>query len=149
MHPRYASLWCQLISQTISQAGHTYHITCSAALVLQQERRVLFVLDSCAFTQSKLCLCECGEVPATVSPLQLTYCMKSQTHRQIIDFIIITRVPISQQRCTVFFSNIPQAALRYCAQYPSGFTHTHSPHHTQCLVFRFIKPQCYPEWLTG
>lgn len=52
-----------------------------------------------------------------------------------------------------FFSRytVLEPPLKDTIMYLSEFmrTHTHTSHHTQCLVFRFIKPQCYPEWLTG
>lgn len=91
------------------------------------------------FNTSKLCLVH----------LQLTYSVKQTNNRSHHH----NTAPISHQECTVFL-NIPLSALRYCTHLdPCTHRHrrtlTHSPHHTQCLVFRFIKPQCYPEWLTG
>lgn len=129
----------------------------SSSCVPAGKTHVRFDSNSCTFTQVKLCICECGEVPAPLSPLQLTYCMKSRTHRQIIDFIIITQGAYFPPEMHCIFLNIPQPALRCCTvpiwiyahTLAHRHRHTHSPHHTQCLVFRFIKPQCYPEWLTG
>lgn len=140
-------------------AGRTYisYYMFSSSCVPAGKTHVRFDSNSCTFTQVKLYICECGEVPAPLSPLQLTYCMKSRTHRQIIDFIIITQGAYFPPEMHCIFLNIPQPALRCCTvpiwiyahTLAHRHTHTHSPHHTQCLVFRFIKPQCYPEWLTG
>lgn len=46
MHPRYASPWCQLISQTFSQTGHAAHIKShdQQPLVFQQERCLTRIL---------------------------------------------------------------------------------------------------------
>ena len=85
LHPRYASPWCQLISQIISQAGHAYHMTCWAAPVFSGwERHVRLDSDCWAFTEGKPGLCERGEVPTCASPFH-------PTQTQITGFIVITR----------------------------------------------------------
>lgn len=101
-----------------------------------------FDLDSSTFHTSCVCLCECCEVN------------KYKTQIKIIDFIMITQSAYFPMEVhNFFFKCIILPALRYHTVpiwiHRHTRAHTHTPHHTQCLVFRFIKPQCYPEWLTG
>lgn len=99
------------------------------------------------FTQGKLCLCECGKVPMPVSPPELARSNKilnTQTNNWLHHHNI--ECPFLTRGVLYFLKDIPQPALRCCTV---PISHTHTRTLTQCLVFRFIKPQCYPEWLTG